>query len=107
MIENKNIISNAFQTFWSEAPDHAQAWGSMVQQLTESSALDVKTRELAYLAVLAALNHNSGIPSHVNMAIEAGATRQEIISALLVGLPAAGHKVIQSLPGAIKAIEEN
>ncbi len=107
MIENKTLISNAFQTFWSEAPDHAQAWGSMVQQLSESSALDSKTKELSYLSVLAALNHNSGIPFHVKMAKDAGATRKEIISAILIGLPAAGHIVTQSLPAAILAFDEN
>lgn len=107
MNDNNNLISNAFQAFWSEAPDHAQAWGSMVQKLSEASALDVKTKELAYLSVLAALNHNSGIPFHVKMAKEAGATREEIISAILVGLPAAGHIVTQSLPDAIKIFEES
>ena len=36
---------------------------------------------------------------------EAGATREEIISAILVGLPAAGHVVTQSLPVALEAYD--
>jgi alkylhydroperoxidase/carboxymuconolactone decarboxylase family protein YurZ len=65
----------------------------------------MKTAELAYLAVLAALRMESGVPFHVKLAREAGASRDEVISALLVGLPAAGHGVTQALPAAIQAYD--
>lgn len=106
MTDKSTTISNAFKTFMSEAPDHAQAWGSMVQALGGASALEGKTSALAYIAVLAALNRVSGIPFHVISAKEAGATREEVISAVLVGLPAAGHIVTQALPAAIEAYDE-
>ncbi len=105
MTEKSTTISNAFKTFMTEAPDHAKAWGGMIQSLGQASALDAKTGELAYIAVLAALNRTSGIPFHVLSAKEKGATREEIISAVLVGLPAAGHIVTQSLPVAIEAFD--
>ena len=105
MTDKSTTISNAFKTLMSEAPDHAQAWGSMVQALGKASALDAKTSGLAYIAVLAALNRVSGIPFHVISTKEAGATREEVISAVLLGLPAAGHIVTQALPGAIEAYE--
>lgn len=98
---NAPTISNAFQAFMSETPDHAQAWMSAVQGLDKASALDKKTEELAYLAVLAALRLESGIPFHVQSAKQAGATRAEVLSAILVGLPAAGNGVTQALPTAI------
>jgi alkylhydroperoxidase/carboxymuconolactone decarboxylase family protein YurZ len=69
----------------------------------EASALDAKTRALAYLAVLAALRMESGIPFHVVHAKQAGASREEVVSAILVGLPAAGHAVTQILPAALRA----
>jgi alkylhydroperoxidase/carboxymuconolactone decarboxylase family protein YurZ len=56
--------------------------------------------------VLASLNRTSGIPFHVVGAKQAGASREEVISAILVGLPAAGHVVTQALPVAIKAHDE-
>ena len=59
------LISPAFQAFMSQAPAHAQAWGAMVQGLAGASALDKKTSGLAYLAVLAALRLEGGIPFHV------------------------------------------
>ncbi len=105
MAHDRSPVSNAFQAFMSEAPQHAQAWGGMVQGLAKASALDAKTSALAYLAVLAALRMESGVPFHVQMAKKAGATRQEVISAILVGLPAAGHVVTQVLPAALEAYD--
>lgn len=102
----KTTISNAFQTFMKEAPEHAQAWGGMVQGLTKASVLDEKTSALAYLAVLAALQMESGIPFHVKTAKQNGASREEVISAILIGLPAAGHRVTQVLPATIHAFDE-
>lgn len=106
MTDKSNTISNAFKTFMTEAPAHAKAWGEMVGALGSASTLDRKTSALAYLAVLAALNRVSGIPFHVASAKEAGATREEVISAILVGLPAAGHIVTQALPAAIEAYDQ-
>jgi alkylhydroperoxidase/carboxymuconolactone decarboxylase family protein YurZ len=106
MTDQTPKISNAFQTFMREAPAHAQAWGGLVQALAGASVLDGKTSALAYLAVLAALRMESGIPFHVQTAKKQGATREEVISAILVGLPAAGHVVTQVLPAALNAFDE-
>jgi alkylhydroperoxidase/carboxymuconolactone decarboxylase family protein YurZ len=54
---------------------------------------------------LAALRMESGVPFHVKLAKEAGASRDDVISAVLVGLPAAGHGVTQVLPAAIEAYD--
>jgi alkylhydroperoxidase/carboxymuconolactone decarboxylase family protein YurZ len=99
-------ISNAFMTFNKEAPQYAQAWSTMVQALGSASALDPKTTALAYLAVLAALRMETGIPFHVKTAKNAGASREEVISAILLGLPAAGHAVTQVLPTALAAFDQ-
>lgn len=98
-------ISTAFQTFLEQAPQHAGAWMQAVQALGQAQALDPKAAALAYLAVLAALRMVSGIPFHVQQAKAAGATRQEVIGALLIGLPAAGNAVIESLPAALLAYD--
>lgn len=105
MGDQPSLISNAFQTFMSQAPQHAQAWSAMVQGLASASALEKKTSALAYLAVLAALRLESGVPFHVQTAKQLGASREEVISAILVGLPAAGHCVTQVLPSAIAAYD--
>src|SRR5690242_16182460 len=104
MNELRNV-SNAFQTFLTLAPGHSGPWMQAVEALGGACALDRKTKELAYIALLAALRMESGIPFHVEAAQHAGASREEIISAVLLGLPAAGQQVIQSLPAATAACE--
>jgi alkylhydroperoxidase/carboxymuconolactone decarboxylase family protein YurZ len=98
-------VSDAFQTFLSEAPAHAGAWMEAVQRLDAASALDDKTEALAYLAVLAATRLTSGLPFHARQARSLGASRDEVISAVLVGLPAVGNAVTQALPGALAAFD--
>ena len=106
MSGNDANVSNAFLAFAREAPAHAGAWSALTRDLAAAGALDRKTSALAYLAVLAALRLESGIPFHVQAARQAGATRNEVISAILVGLPAAGHGVTQVLPAALAAFDQ-
>ena len=48
---------------------------------------------------------DSGVPFHVNVAKQTRAPQDEVVSALLVTLPAAGNGIMQSLPAAIEAYE--
>ena len=98
-------ISTAFQMFATEAPAHQAAWMTAVGSLAEASALDERSDELAYIAVLAASGMHSGLPFHVQRLRELGATRDEVISAVLVGLPAVGHQVVAALPAALAAYD--
>jgi alkylhydroperoxidase/carboxymuconolactone decarboxylase family protein YurZ len=106
MTDNTSLMSGAFRAFMSDAPDHARAWMGAVRGLDSACALDKKTQHLAYLAVLAALRLTEGLPFHVRLAKEAGASRAEIASAILVGLPAAGNTVVHALPIALEAFGE-
>ena len=105
MREKETLMSDAFQLFLNESPKHAQAWMNAVRSLGDASVLDAKTRALAYLAVLAALGLEGGVPFHVAHAREAGASRDEIISAILAGRPAAGNVVTNVLPAAVRAYD--
>jgi alkylhydroperoxidase/carboxymuconolactone decarboxylase family protein YurZ len=105
MTDQPSGVSRAFQAFFDQAPKHSRAWMAVVRDLEGASSLDKKTATLAYLAVLAALRMESGVPFHTKLAREAGASRDEVISAVLVGLPAAGHGVTQVLPAAIQAYD--
>jgi alkylhydroperoxidase/carboxymuconolactone decarboxylase family protein YurZ len=94
-------VSNAFMTFIKEAPNHYKAWQDMIMQIGGASALDAKTESLAYISVLAAARLESGLDFHVKQAKALGATREEVISAVLLPLPAVGNIVVQSLPIAL------
>jgi alkylhydroperoxidase/carboxymuconolactone decarboxylase family protein YurZ len=105
MSDGPTGVSDAFQAFLHEAPEHAGAWMDAVRRLGAASALDDKTAALAYLSVLAATRLTSGVPFHVSEARALGATRDEVISAVLVGLPAVGNAVTQALPAALAAFD--
>ena len=104
-MSDMSSVSNAFQIFMKEAPEYQKIWMETVQKLDSVSKLDSKTEELAYISVLASVRLEGGLPFHVKHAKALGATREEIISAILVGLPAVGNIVIQSLPIAISAYD--
>jgi len=47
MKKQQPSVSNAFQTFMTNAPKHSQAWMAAIQGLDKASALDKKTEELS------------------------------------------------------------
>lgn len=100
-------VSRAFETFAQDAPNHQKAWSEAVQALGVASKLDDKTAALAYISVMAATRLESGLPFHVGMAKKHGTTRDEVISAVLIGLPAVGNIVTAALPITIDAYEES
>jgi alkylhydroperoxidase/carboxymuconolactone decarboxylase family protein YurZ len=100
------LMSDAFRTFLTEAPTHSGAWMQGVENLGQASRLDQKTGALCYLSVLAAARLVSGVPFHAARARALGATREEVVSAVLVGLPAVGNAVVESLAPALKAFDQ-
>lgn len=104
-MSHETRISDAFQTFIKEAPAHQNAWLDAVKHLGIASSLEAKTAALVYIGILAATRLDSGLSFHVAEAKAHGATREEIISAVLAGLPAVGNVVIQSLPIALQAYD--
>ncbi len=100
-------VSPSFACFAEQAAEHHKAWMEAVFKLDAVGKLDAKTKALAYLAVLAALRMESGVPFHAKHAKLSGASREEVVSSVLLGLPAAGNAVVQSLPAALEAYDED
>lgn len=94
-----------FQSFMKESNDVGRAYIDMILQQEKSSALDKKTRELAYIAVLSATKIMGGLVYHVQSARDLGASREEVKSAILVGLPAVGLSIIDPLEAALQAYD--
>ncbi len=99
-------VSSSFEAFIKESGAVGPAFMEMVMKTSEGSALDKKTAELAYISVLAAVRLQGGLPFHVKSAKALGATREEIISAVLVGIPAVGLTVTEALPAALAGFDE-
>jgi alkylhydroperoxidase/carboxymuconolactone decarboxylase family protein YurZ len=73
-----------------EAPDVAQGFFDLAKSVKQYSPLDEKTNELILLGVFTAHRGLRGIHTHVDRAMDEGATKEEIISAVLLALPIIG-----------------
>ena len=89
-------ISKGFIEFNNQKQKVAEAYTNLVKVINKESSLDKKTRELIHISLQAALGLHSGIPFHVLNGKEQGITKEEMIDAVLVGLPLVGNKVTQS-----------
>jgi len=98
-------FGDGFRVFMGECPEVSKPFMEAVMKFGEASALDKKTEELAYIAVLVAARLTGGLPFHVQAAKARGATREEIKSAVLVGLPAVGLTVLDALPAALASYD--
>ena len=94
---------NDFQIVLEDGNGFGQIWSNMIQELDGINALDKKTRELIYVSLLAALGLETDIPHHVQQLKSAGGTEDELVSAILMGLPVAGKTVTTSLGIALDA----
>lgn len=99
-------VTNSFSVFMTESPDTGKAYMDMVMKQSQMSALDRKTHELAYISVLSAIRMTGGLNFHVKSVKALGATREEVKSAVLVGLPVAGITLVDALEAALKAYDE-
>ncbi|HLB25382.1 MAG TPA: carboxymuconolactone decarboxylase family protein [Nitrospirota bacterium] len=101
-------MSKEFQLFLKTFPDAGKAYTSLFQSVMERPALDEKTRQLILIGAMTAQNYPPGVRAHVPQAIKAGATREEILDAVLTPLPVSGiNGVIECLAAAIFALPKD
>ncbi len=99
--------SNPMELFRKEAPEVAAAFNSLIMSLVASQGLDQKTKQLIYIAMKAAMGDDSAVKAHVPMAKAAGATREEVVDAILMTLTVSGIRgVVHCLPGALEFFEK-
>lgn len=91
-------IANGFELFMTETDGVGKALFDSIKKLNETSSLEPKVQELAYIAVLVAMKMYDGLPFHMKHAKELGSTKEEIKSAMLVSMPLVGIQVAQALP---------
>ena len=81
-----------WQLLEAEYPEIAQALSGAVGNVLEVSGLDEKTRQLIYIAVQTAVCYPLAVRYHVPLALQAGASRREIVGAAAIAAAAAGPK---------------
>lgn len=89
-----------------EAPAVAQGFFDLAKSVKQYSPLDEKTNELIILGIFAAHRGLRGIDTHVERAMNEGATKEEIIASILLALPIVGITDTNlALDQAVEAIE--
>ncbi len=91
-------VTNGFEMLMKETDGVGQAFMEAIFKMSEKSALDKKTHELAYISVLVSTKMYGGLPFHIQQATELGASKDEIKSAMLVPMPIVGIQVADALP---------
>ena len=86
----KETLPEHFQSF---VRDYPQVWEAH-QQLTEACAqggpLDRKTRELIKVGISGAANQITALQRHAVMAVQAGATKEEVYQTILLLITTVG-----------------
>jgi alkylhydroperoxidase/carboxymuconolactone decarboxylase family protein YurZ len=90
------MAKSGFMVFQQEAPQAAGAFNGLVQALVAAPGLDEKTKHLIYIAMKAATGDPTAVVAHVPMAKRLGATRDEIMTTLLLTLTVAGLKGVNA-----------
>ena len=78
--------------------ESARAFKAYIDALYGNSPLDAKTRELVFLGIQTALNLEGAVRAHVPRALAAGATRDEIVEAMMISVANGG------ISGALRGI---
>jgi alkylhydroperoxidase/carboxymuconolactone decarboxylase family protein YurZ len=83
-----------------------EAVGRLVDATYHDSVLDPRTRELVYIGIHSAVQWKAGIVAHIERALRAGCTGEEIVDAIMLATVNGGvNGPIAALPAALREIE--
>lgn len=95
-----------FKELQETRPEVFKALMQLVSTINTTSTLDEKTKNLIIVSVQTVLQNVSAAKAHAQAAKKAGATKDEIIDAILTILPAAGvPAILNVLPEIIKELD--
>lgn len=99
---------NPLKTFVDEAPNVQKAYADFIQSLIAEEGLDNKTKQLIYIGMKMITDDERAVKMHVPMAKNAGATRDEVKTTVLLGLSVIGMKAVTKyLPLALESYDGN
>ena len=98
--------TNAYQSAFDYVGKPGEAFLNLVLTEESTSVFDSKTHELVGLAALTAAKMEGGVRIHTKAAKKAGATWEEVKSAVLAALPATGFSAILLLKIALDSYNE-
>ncbi|MBN1471412.1 MAG: carboxymuconolactone decarboxylase family protein [Syntrophaceae bacterium] len=81
---------NFFELWGKESSETLKAFMDFVGQIQNNCGLDEKTFQLVYMGIQASRGGVGSVAAHAGFARKAGATRQEVIGAVLASLMTSG-----------------
>jgi alkylhydroperoxidase/carboxymuconolactone decarboxylase family protein YurZ len=97
---------NPMELFQQEAPEVAAAFNNLIMAVAGSGGLDGKTKQLIYIAMKAAAGDEGAVRAHIPMAKHMGATKEEVVDAILMTLTVSGIRgVVTCLPEVIRQFD--
>jgi alkylhydroperoxidase/carboxymuconolactone decarboxylase family protein YurZ len=86
-------LPEIFKTFLEKHKDVADAYQKVGDLCSKAGPIELKTQHLIQLGVAIGIGSKGGVRSHARRAMDAGATEQEVVQAVLmsgsiVGFPA-------------------
>jgi len=95
------------ELFQQEAPEIATAFHNLIKAVAGSGGLDGKTKQLIYIAMKASTGDEGAVKAHIPMAKQMGATREEVVDAILMTLTVSGIRgVVTCLPEVIRQFDQ-
>jgi len=96
----------SFESFAKEFPELASTYLELVEAQRSLKGLDAKTRQLINVGIQTANRNLRGVKYHAFMAKKEGATRDEVMGAVVLNLHLRGVGVVlDTLPAAIAGFE--
>ena len=100
------MTQNPYEIFIEECPEVAARFDELIEAQKALKGLDTKTKQLINIAIQTANRNAKGVQMHAMMAKKEGATRDEIIGAVVLNLHHSGFaSVLECLPAAIEGFE--
>ncbi len=87
-------------------PIESKAFGHFVHQAESGKALDMRTKELINIALSVASQCESCIAIHVNQAVKAGASRDQIVEAAFMAVIMHGGPAYMYMTQLFEALDE-
>jgi len=102
------MSQNPFDLFEKEFPEVSEKYNALVDAQRKQKGIDDKTKQLINIAIQTASRNPRGVKFHAMMAKEAGASREEVLGAVVMNLHLSGlGPVLDSLPHAVAGFEGN
>jgi 4-carboxymuconolactone decarboxylase len=87
------------------APDLVKAFGGLFQTVMKDAALTVREKELIALGIGLAVRCDGCIYAHVQKALKAGASREQVLETAGVAVMMQGGPTYTYLPKVVEALE--